>query len=228
MKLNKAFLNWSSGKDAALSLYELQQSPKFEVVHLLTSINKFYDRVTMHGLRVDLLKKQISALDLPYSIVELPKSPSNEVYEEKMNQALDKMLGLGCTHAAFGDIFLEDLKKYRESQLARKNVKAVFPLWKNDTLEIAKRFIGLGFKAIIVCVDGSKLDQSFAGRFFDESFLADLPSSVDPCGENGEFHTFCYAGPIFKNKINFERNGLEKRVYKHEKEQFVFWFEDLV
>lgn len=227
MKTNKIFINWSSGKDAALSLYELQQNPKFEVVHLLTSINKFYNRVTMHGLRVELLKKQIESLDLPYSLIDLPKTPSNEDYEDKMSQALEKMIDLGCSHAAFGDIFLEDLKKYREKQLARKNVKAVFPLWKKDTLEVANRFISLGFKAIVVCVDGSKLDQSFAGRTYNKSFLADLPSNVDPCGENGEFHTFCYVGPIFKNEIKFQKKGLEKRVYKHGDEEFVFWFQEL-
>ena len=202
--MNKTYLNWSSGKDAALAFYLLKQNPEYQVSKLFTTVNKDLRRISMHGVQETLLNTQVESIGVPIQKVYLPKDTSMEVYNSKMKEATQKLKYEGFTHAAFGDIFLEDLKKYREEQLHAIGLQAVFPLWKKDTKAIMKQFLDLGFKAITVCINAKQLDTSFVGREVNEAFLDDLPPSVDPCGENGEFHTFVYDGPIFNHPISFE------------------------
>ncbi len=157
----------------------------------------------MHGLRREFMLAQAEAIGLPLRTIELPEQPDMQLYENKMSEAVSSLKTDGFSHAAFGDIFLEALRRYREEKLATLGLKAVFPLWKRDTRDLMHEFIDLGFKAVVVCVNTDSLDASFAGRLLDESFLADLPAGVDPCGENGEFHTFCFGGPVFRHEIPF-------------------------
>lgn len=231
----KAIFNWSSGKDSALALYKTLKENKFEVTSLLTSINKEFQRISMHGVHVSLLEKQAESLGLPLIKMELPKEPSMEEYREIMSKTMSEIQQKGVTHSIFGDIFLEDLKKYREDQLQSIGMKGVFPLWKIDTQNLIKEFLDLGFRTIVTCVNETYLDKSFAGRIIDEDFLKDLPKNVDPCGENGEFHTFCFDGPIFKNPIEFEIGEIVKKTYPkpktdndNEEGEYVFWFCDLI
>ncbi|MCL4436956.1 MAG: diphthine--ammonia ligase [Thaumarchaeota archaeon] len=202
--VEKVLLCWSGGKDSALALYEIQRAGGYEVVALLTTVTEDYDRISMHGVRRCLLEQQAASLGLPLEIVFIPKDCSNEVYELRMRDALHKMKSRGVSTIVFGDIFLEDLWKYRKANLERIGLKAVFPLWKQNTVDLAHRFINLGFKAVLACVDNHHLDGSFAGRLFDEELLSQLPSSADPCGENGEFHTFVFDGPIFQRPVLFK------------------------
>lgn len=235
MQKLKTYFNWSTGKDSALALYYLLQDKNYDVAHLLTSVNKQHDRVSMHGVRRSLLQQQINALDIPYSTIELPEEPSMGEYETIMRETVSGLQQQGFNCAAFGDIFLEDLKKYREQQLATLNIKTVFPLWKKDTRELLTEFIQLGFKAILVCINADLLDPSFAGRIIDEYFIKDLPPNVDVCGENGEFHTFCFDGPIFKEPIRFEIGEKVYRTYNAPasgadtsfQRDIGFWFCDL-
>jgi uncharacterized protein (TIGR00290 family) len=199
----KTFFNWSTGKDSALALYHLQRNADYQVDCLLTSVNAAHDRVSMHGLRREFMLAQADAIGLPLKTIELPEQPDMPLYESKMSEAVSSLKAGGFSHAAFGDIFLEDLRRYREEKLATLGLKAVFPLWQRNTRDLMREFIGLGFKAVVVCVNTDYLDASFAGRLLDESFLADLPPGVDPCGEKGEFHTFCFAGPVFRREIPF-------------------------
>jgi uncharacterized protein (TIGR00290 family) len=187
----------------------------------------------MHGLRRALFLDQVEALGLPFSTIELPEEPSMAEYSFLMEQAVLPLREQGFSHAAFGDIFLEDLKIYREKQLAAYHINTVFPLWKKDSKQLIIDFIKLGFKAILICIDARKLDPSFAGRLIDENFLADLPADVDPCGENGEFHTFCFDGPLFKKPIDFEKGELTYREYTapasdQQDAKIGFWFCDLI
>lgn len=209
----KTYFNWSTGKDSALALYHLRRDPRYSVERLLTSVNASHDRVSMHGLRRSLLERQIAALGLAASTLELPEQPDMALYENTMRQAVTDLHSEGFRAAAFGDIFLEDLRRYREEKLAPLGITAVFPIWKRSTRELMEEFIALGFKAVVVCVNLGVLDASFAGRELDAAFVADLPANVDPCGENGEFHTFCYAGPVFKEEIRFERGEKVFREY---------------
>ena len=186
-----------------MALYYLLQDKNYSIEHLLTSVNARHDRVSMHGLRRELLQQQTEALGIPGSTIELPEQPSMPEYENMMKLAVTQLQENGFECAAFGDIFLEDLKQYREKQLAAFNIKTVFPLWKNDTRQLLNDFIELGFKAIVVCIKSDLLDVSFAGRLINKNFVRDLPPGVDSCGENGEFHTFCYNGPLFKNPVPF-------------------------
>lgn len=232
-KIKKTFFNWSSGKDASLALYYLLKDKNYDVSCLLTSINSHYNRISMHGIHRDLLEKQAKEIGIPLRTIELPQEPSMEIYEEIMNKKLNELKDEKFTISAFGDIFLEDLRTYREEKLNEKGFKACFPLWKKDTKELIKEFIHLGFKAIVVCIKSDLLDKSFVGRTLDESFVNDLPENVDVCGENGEFHTFCYDGPIFKNPIKFEigkKKYTEYKAPKNEENQknIGFWFCDLV
>jgi uncharacterized protein (TIGR00290 family) len=207
----KTYFNWSSGKDSALALHYLLQDKNYSVEHLLTSVNSFHNRVSMHGLRRELLEQQVRSLGIANSTIELPEEPSMEEYESVMTEAVMKLQRKGFKYAAFGDIFLEDLKKYREAQLDKMNIRAVFPIWKRNTKEILNEFINLGFKAIVICVKADLLEASFAGRIIDKGFISDLPKEADPCGENGEFHTFCFDGPIFTKAIPF---GIGEKVYR--------------
>ncbi|QQQ27475.1 Dph6-related ATP pyrophosphatase [Chryseobacterium indoltheticum] len=231
----KAIFNWSSGKDSALTLYKILKDDQFEVTSLLTSINKEFQRISMHGVHVSLLEKQAESLGFPLIKMEIPKEPSMEEYSEIMFKTMNDIKSQGVTHSIFGDIFLEDLRKYREDQLQSIGMKAVFPLWKQNTTDLINEFLSLGFKTIVTCVNETYLDKSFAGRIIDQDFIKGLPENVDPCGENGEFHTFTFDGPIFKNPIAFEIGETVKKTYpkpksdeNDENEEYVFWFCDLV
>lgn len=236
MTPHKTYFNWSTGKDAALALYYLMQNEQYEVAHLLTAINAHFDRVSMHGLRRSLMEQQIQSIGLPSSTIELPEQPSMEVYEKKMQDEVERLYDLGFRHAAFGDIFLEDLRAYREKQLQQLKMQSCFPLWKKDTRALLDTFLDLGFKAITVCVKAELLSSDFVGREIDRDFIRDLPDSVDPCGEHGEFHTFCYDGPIFQNPISFTVGEKIYKAYEAPKQdemhdndqQMGFWFCDLL
>lgn len=196
---------WSGGKDSAMALAELLRADEYEIAPLLTTVTEDYDRISMHGVRRTLLEAQAAALHLPLHIVRIPSGCTNETYEARMREALDGFLAQGIRRAAFGDLYLADVRAYRERNLARVGMEALFPLWQRDTQELARSFIAQGFQAVLTCVDTRKLDASFAGRLFDAGLLAALPPGVDPCGENGEFHTFVFAGPIFHQPIPFTR-----------------------
>lgn len=229
----KAIFNWSSGKDSSLALFKIMQENNYEVTSLLTSINKEFQRISMHGVHVSLLEKQAESLGFPLIKMELPKEPSMEEYRAIMDKTMFHVKSMGVTASIFGDIFLEDLRQYREDQLSAVGMEAVFPLWKQNTADLIHEFLGLGFKTIVTCVNGTYLDKSFAGRIIDQQFLDDLPENVDPCGENGEFHTFTFDGPIFKEPILFEIGETVKKTYpkpktdSEEDGEYVFWFCDL-
>jgi uncharacterized protein (TIGR00290 family) len=198
-------LSWSGGKDSALALRALRDERGEEPVALLTTVTEDYGRVSMHGVRVELVRAQAAAAGVPLVEVGIPASCSNAVYEERMAMALAAPSLAGVRAMAFADLFLADIRAYREEKLAGAAWSAEFPLWGRDTHALAREFIEAGFEAVLVCVDPAQLDPSFVGRSFDASLLADLPSSVDPCGENGEFHTFVHAGPIFDRRLQIER-----------------------
>ena len=194
---------WSGGKDSAMALHALQSAQSHRVTALLTTVTEEFDRISMHGVRRALLERQAESIGLPLHAVLIPPQCINTTYEARMKQALNEHLGRGVRQVAFGDIFLEDLRVYREQNLAQIGMEALFPIWKRDSHELAREFLRLGFQAITVCVDPRVLDSSFAGRVLNESFFADLPPGVDPCGENGEFHTFVFDGPVFQTPIRF-------------------------
>jgi uncharacterized protein (TIGR00290 family) len=202
---------WSGGKDSAMALHVLRQQQDVRIAALLTTVTDGYDRISMHGVRRTLLSRQAEALGLPLCEMRIPPQCVNPIYEERMRDALlaQKENGIRCV--AFGDIFLQDLREYRERNLAQVEMAAIFPIWKRDTRELAQNFCALGFRAIAVCVDAKKLSREFAGRELDESFFRDLPTGVDTCGENGEFHTFVYDGPIFSSAIAVERGEVVER-----------------
>ncbi|EKT3965917.1 diphthine--ammonia ligase [Flavobacterium psychrophilum] len=239
----KAIFNWSSGKDSALALYKTLQDTEIEIVSLLTSVNKKHNRISMHGVRTQLLVQQAKSIGLPLHIMEIPEMPSMNDYEEVMQKTLKNFKEKGISHSIFGDIFLEDLRKYRENKLAEMQLEAIFPLWKIPTKALILKFLALGFKTIVVCVNERNLDKSFVGRVIDAQFIADLPDDVDLCGENGEFHTFTFDGPIFKKPIDFEIGEIVYRKYEKPKQEssntacdtsssdafdFGFWYCDLI
>jgi uncharacterized protein (TIGR00290 family) len=193
--------SWSGGKDSAMALHVLLRDPQFEVVSLLTTVTEGYERISMHGVRNELLRWQAASIGLPVEEVRIPPQCVNPVYEARMAEAVLRFRDRGVLHFGFGDIFLEDLRAYREQKLMHANMTALFPIWKIDTRELAARFLSDGFRGIAACIDPTKLDKSFAGRELDASFFQDLPDGVDPCGENGEFHTFVFDGPIFHAPI---------------------------
>jgi uncharacterized protein (TIGR00290 family) len=197
-------LSWSGGKDSALALWTLRREQRVEPVALLTTVTDEYARISMHGVRRELLRAQARATGLPVLEVEIPPVCSNDVYEQRMAQALASREINGADEIAFGDLFLQDIRGYREERLAQVGKRAVFPVWGRDTGDLARTFIDAGFRAVLVCVDPRQLDASFAGRDFDDQLLRDLPHGVDPCGENGEFHTFVHAGPIFDRPVGCE------------------------
>ncbi len=235
---HKTYFNWSSGKDSALALYHLLQEKNYTVDELITTVNSHYNRVSMHGLGKELLIAQTDALNIKASLIELPEMPDMETYEQKMGETVSRLKSDGFTHAAFGDIFLEDLREYRENQLAKQGFKAVFPIWKRDTKELINEFVDLGFKTIIVCANSKYFDEDFVGTVIDKYFIDNLPEGVDPCGENGEFHTFCFDGPIFKNPIEFKIGEKVYREYnnpnaddsvcKSESDKYGVWYCDLI
>src|SRR6185312_10208021 len=197
----KAFLSWSSGKDAAFALYEMRRLGLAEIVGVLTAIDETADRVQMHGVRHALLDRQIEALGLPAIKVMLPSPCPNEIYEACMERAFGRLRADGVRHIVYGDLFLEDIRAYRLKQMEAAGMEAIFPLWGRDTGELALAMVASRLEARICCVDTKRLDRTFAGRCFDADFLRDLPAGIDPCGENGEFHTVVTAGPIFAAPI---------------------------
>src|SRR5215469_5571461 len=194
---------WSGGKDSALALHWLLRQGEVRVAALLTTVSEGYDRISMHGVRRELLQRQAESLRLPLHEVFIPPQCVNPVYEARMEAAMRHYLDQGIRRVAFGDIFLEDLRAYREKNLARLEMEAIFPLWKRDTRELIREFHSFRFRAVAVCIDPRVLDASFAGRELNKPFFADLPRGVDPCGENGEFHTFVFDGPIFERPVEF-------------------------
>ena len=202
---------WSGGKDSAMALHALLLRADLRVVALLTTVTETYDRISMHGVRRELLLQQAHSIRLPLHEVRIPPQCNNSTYEGRMEEALHLHYDAGVRTVAFGDIFLEDLRAYRERNLARIGMTALFPIWKRDTRELAAHFLSAGFRAIAVCVDPRKLDPSFAGRELDASFFRDLPAGVDPCGENGEFHTFVFDGPIFRRPIPVRTGDVVER-----------------
>jgi uncharacterized protein (TIGR00290 family) len=202
VQMPKAILSWSGGKDSALALHEVRKAGQYEIRALLTTITEAYDRSSMHGIRRPLIERQAESLGLPLEEVLLSPVSSNEEYDAKMREVLERYKARSVSTVVFGDIYLEDVRRYREERLASVGMKGLFPLWGRDTTELAQTFGQLGFKAVITCVDTEQLDRSYAGRAFDEEMLASLPEGVDPCGENGEFHSFVYDGPIFKTPIS--------------------------
>ncbi|MFC5683545.1 Dph6-related ATP pyrophosphatase [Flavobacterium sp. MAHUQ-51] len=215
--MKKALFNWSSGKDSALALYKILQNPEFKIDYLLTSVNQQFQRISMHGVRVELLQQQAESIKIPLEIMEIPEMPTMEVYESVMQQTLEKLKNKGISYSVFGDIFLEDLRQYREDKLDTMGFEGVFPIWRIPTKDLIQEFISLGFQTVVVCVNERYLDKSFVGRIIDQQFIDDLPENVDVCGENGEFHTFCFDGPIFQKPIDFELGEIVYRKYKKPK-----------
>ncbi len=217
----KALLSWSSGKDGAWALHVLRQRSEVEVVGLVTTFNQVFNRVAMHGVRMELVEAQAVAVGLPLWPVPLPWPCSNEVYEARMRTVVERALAEGIRAFAFGDLFLEDIRAYREQRLAGTGLEPLFPVWGTsaDTPELARTMLEAGLRATLVCVDPKQLEPRFVGRAFDAALLEELPNSVDPCGERGEFHTFCHAGPMFIRPIQVQGGETVERDG--------FWFADL-
>lgn len=212
----KTLMSWSSGKDSAWALQQLLKNPDYVVVGLFSTINKNVDRVAMHGVRVELLKAQANSIGLPVEIIELPDPCSNDDYENIMNAFIDKAKADNIECIAFGDLFLKEIRKYREDQLRDSGIEAIFPIWGIPTSELSNILIENGIKTIISCVDSEQIPEDFAGKNYNHDFLESLPASADPCGENGEFHSFVYNGPMFKEAIKITVGE------KYKKDQFVF------
>lgn len=217
--MKKAIFNWSGGKDSAMALHKVLTEKEFDIKTLVTTVNSAHNRISMHGVRHELLVQQAQEIGIDLHEIYLPETPTMSDYDSLMKKELDTFKQKGITHSIFGDIFLEDLRKYREDKLAEVNLKGHFPLWKRDTKELLHEFIDSGFKTIVVCAKSELLGKEFSGRVIDADFIKDLPKNVDHCGENGEFHTFIYDGPIFKNPIQFEVGETVFRQYDAPKEK---------
>jgi len=211
---------WSGGKDSCMALHEVRRDARYEIAALLTTVTETCDRISMHGVRRELLERQAAALGLPLEIVTIPPACVNAEYEARMEAALLRWKARAVRRVAFGDIFLQDLRDYREWNLTRAGMEALFPIWLRPTDKLVRELIGLGFRAVTVCVDPRKLNESFVGREINEEFLTKLPKGVDPCGENGEFHSFVFDGPGFAEPVTFTRGEIVLRDG--------FWFCDLV
>lgn len=207
----KALISWSSGKDSAFALHEIRRAGAFDVVGALTTVNERFGRVSIHGVRQKVLDAQLAAAGLPPFLVPIPDPCPNDAYEARMTRAMADARRSGITHIIFGDLFLADIRAYREQKLDGTGIAPVFPLWGRPTSELAREMIASGLKAHLVSVDRAKLDRSFAGRTFDERLLQDLPAAIDPCGENGEFHTFVTAAPIFSHQIEIVCGDIVER-----------------
>ena len=219
--MENLLVSWSGGKDSAIALYEILKNQNYKISALLTTVTEGYDRISMHGVRRILLEQQVASLGFPLEKVFISKNASNGEYEMNMGRVLAKYKEAGVTSVVFGDIFLEDLRKYREDKLATLGMDGIFPIWKRDTQELAHSLTALGFNAITTCVDTHTLGRQFVGRVIDEQFLSELPSTVDPCGENGEYHSFVYEGPIFKERISYTLGEIVLR-------ENSFWYCDLI
>ena len=211
MAREKVVFCWSGGKDSALALNRLVNDGRYEIVSLLTTCNEHFQRVSMHGVRLELLEAQARAIGLPLEKVFMSRRSTNDEYERKMSAALTPHKARGVTSCVFGDIFLEDLRRWREENLARAGLRGIFPIWKADSRELIREFISLGFASVICCINDAYLDENAVGKNFDDAFVASLPPNIDPCGENGEFHSFAFAGPIFKQPVKFT---LGEKVYR--------------
>jgi uncharacterized protein (TIGR00290 family) len=231
----KAVFNWSGGKDSTMALYKTLAQGEYDIACLLTSVTRQYQRISMHGVRVELLRQQAASLGIPLLPMWMPDAPDMPAYENIVRETLTGLKTEGVTTGIFGDIFLEDLRQYREEKLAELGFKAIFPIWKIPTTDLVREFIDLGFKAVLSCVSDKVLDRSFAGRLIDDAFLRDLPEGVDPCGENGEFHSFVFDGPLFSHPIEFTLGEIVHREYSHHARDAApdtppdgFWYCDLV
>jgi uncharacterized protein (TIGR00290 family) len=230
---HQAALFWSGGKDSAYALhYVLKHYPELEIVLLITTVNAEYKRISMHGVREGLLEMQAKETGIPLYKMMVANSPSNSLYEDELGRTLKDLKQRGISHIVFGDIFLEDLREYRLKFLSKHGLEGVFPLWKNDTSQLIHSFLELGFRTITCCISTAFLDGKFVGKEIDAEFLKTLPGNVDPCGENGEFHTFCFDGPVFKNSISYTAG---EKVYKpltiktcQDTQETGFWYIDLV
>ena len=226
----KIIFSWSGGKDSSLALHELIKSDQYEVVSLLTTMTEGYDRISMHGVRRTLVEAQAESIGIPIEMVYITQGANNAEYEQKMGAALKNYKDAGIEKIVFGDIFLEDLKAYRETNLSKVGISTVFPLWKKDTKALITEFLDLGFKAIVVCASAKHLSEDFVGKTLTKELIENLPEDVDVCGENGEFHTFCYDGPIFKTPVPF---SIGEKIYREYdtpntiNEKTGFWFCDL-
>lgn len=228
MSKEKVSISWSGGKDSALSLYEILRSGKYDVVNLHTTFDGELKRVGMHGIPEILIEQQADAIGIPLEKIFLPKDKSNKSYEAVMQQFCESQKAKGISKFIYGDIFLEDLRQYREKQLEKVGLEAVFPIWGQDTYTLAHAFVNYGFKTLICCASSKHFTNSIMGKTIDNHFIENLPAGVDPCGENGEFHTFTYDGPIFKAPLAFNTGG---SILKHydikstdQKEKSGFWF----
>jgi len=224
----KAIFNWSSGKDSSMALYKVLQEDKYDIQCLMTSINSHHDRISMHGVRTALLEKQAESIGIPLHKLLLPEIPSMEEYSKILGDAMVTFKLEGMEYSIFGDIFLEDLKIYREEQLAKVGLKGVFPIWKQPTRQLMETIIDAGFKAIVVCVDDRCLDKSFVGRLLDRDFLRDISENVDPCGENGEYHSFVFDGPIFSKPVPFTIGEVVYKTYNQLDKSYGFYYCDLM
>jgi uncharacterized protein (TIGR00290 family) len=216
----RILVSWSGGKDSALALHEIRRSGAYEVAALLTTITEATGRVGMHGVRRELIARQSETLGVPLCEIRTPPFPSNEVYEARMRSALEEYRAQGVRTVGFGDLFLADIRDYRETTLGRLGMHGLYPIWQRDTATLAREFVDLGFRAVLVCVDLRALDRSFCGRALDHSLLDELPTTVDPCGENGEFHTFVFDGPGFASAVEFTPGAV--------REESPFAFHDLL
>ena len=232
--MKKALFHWSGGKDSSLALYYILQQKEYEISSLLTTVSEKYDRISMHGVRKSVLEQQVKSLGMPLDTLVLPKGVSMTDYDHLMEEKLLLFKQKGVNYSIYGDIFLEDLKKYREHNLKKIGLQGIFPIWLKDTTALVKEFIALGFKSIVVCANARLLGEGFVGRLIDQSFLDDLPSEVDPAGENGEFHSFVYDGPIFSQAIPIEIGEKVLRSYAPDQEDSThnwdhqFWYCDLM
>lgn len=209
--MKRVLLSWSSGKDSAWTLHLLRQRSDCEIAGLLTTVNTEFDRVAMHGTRRSVLEAQAEAAGLPLWVVPLPWPCSNEIYESRMRDACERAVAEDIAAVAFGDLFLQDIRAYREAQLKPTGLEPMFPLWELPTAELAREMLGGGLRAKLTCVDTKQLADSFAGRDFDANLLSELPAEIDPCGERGEFHTCVYAGPMFKAEILLQQGEVVNR-----------------
>lgn len=229
--MKKAILNWSGGKDAALSLYKIQQAKSYQIECLFTTISEEFRRITMHGVRESLLQQQALALGIPLQTLALPESINMTLYNQLMQEQMATFVKTGVNTSIFGDIHLNDLKTYREKQLATMGLEGVFPLWQQPVKKTIAEFIALGFRAIVVCVNAKYLTQDFVGRMIDADFIKDLPNEVDVCGEYGEFHSFVFDGPNFQQPVEFELGEIVYRTYPIEDKKSLydtgFYFQEL-
>jgi uncharacterized protein (TIGR00290 family) len=210
----KALMNWSGGKDSALSLYHVLQQKEYDVQYLLTTVNDSFGRISMHGVREELLDQQAQRLGVELVKLRLPETVSMEEYQRRMAETMQPLIDSGVNYSIFGDLFLEDLRQHREERLAQIGMKGVFPIWKRPSLELLAEFWDLGFKTVVVSVNGNQLDTSFCGRILDRDFVKELPKNVDPCGENGEFHTFVFEAPYFPKPIPFQLGEAVEKTYQ--------------